>query len=120
LFAPKCLPYSEHVPEKQLWISNEDLINKLNALYDMTEDDYGSAINAQYKFLNTPMHTIGAPVLRNLWLDDNIDIWRQVLFMPKNGLKIPVKNILATAFTQNNQNSIPYQNDLDNLVDKND
>ena len=124
LFAPNCLPYSEHVPQKQLWTSNEDLINKLLALYDMTNDDYGAAISEQYMFLNKPMRTIGGPMLKNLWLDDNLEVWKNMLFMPRNGLKIPIKNILATrpedkieipdSNTLNEM--IPYQNDIENKI----
>lgn len=123
LFAPKCMPYTEHVPEKQLWTSNEDLINKLLGLYDMSDEDYGSAIGNQYMFLNQPMHTVGAPILRNMWLDDNLDIWKNVLFMPRNGLKIPFKNILATKpnkqieeISNQANSSLPYQNDIDNCI----
>jgi hypothetical protein len=111
LFAPNCLPYSEHVPEKQLWTSNEDLIDKLLGLYNMPDEDYGAAIETQYMFLNQPMAHPGAPVLRNLWLDDNLDVWRKVLFMPRNGIKIPLKHILATRQKQNE--GLPYQNDID-------
>ncbi len=110
LFAPNCMPYSEHVPEKQLWKSNEDLINKLLALYDMTPEDYGAAINEQYMFLNKPMRVKGGPMLKNLWLDDNIEIWKNVLFMPRNGLKIPIKNLLA--MPQKPTNEIPFKDDL--------
>lgn len=112
LFAPNCLPYSEHVPQSQLWTSNEDLIDKLLSLYDKKAEDYASAIGAQYMFLNQPMSHPGAPVLKNLWLDDNIDIWRKVLFMPRNGLKIPLKSILATK-KQKEDFELPYQNDID-------
>lgn len=121
LFAPNCLPYSEHVPQSQLWTSNEDLMNKLLSLYDMSGDEYGTAISNQYMFLNQPMRTIGAPILKNLWLDDNLDIWKNVLFMPRNGLKIPIKNILASSLEEKNEQSnlnksLPYQNDIENCI----
>lgn len=125
LFAPKCLPYTEHVPEAQLWTSTEDLESKIIGLYDMSDEAYNQAICAQYDFLNQPMQHPGAPMLRNLWLDDNIDLWKSVLFMPRNGLKVPMKNILATRpaprLEQNNNTSldidIPYQNDIDGNIE---
>lgn len=121
LFAPNCMPYSEHVPEKQLWKSNDDLISKLYGLYDMSDDDYAAAIHNQYEFLNNPMHTEGAPMLRNLWLDDNIDIWRSVLFMPRNGLKIPIKSILTTTPpNMNKNNELPFTDDIDIVENQND
>lgn len=121
LFAPNCLPYSEHVPASQLWTSNEDLIDKLLSLYDKSDEDYASIIGNQYMFLNQPMSHPGAPTLKNMWLDDNLEVWKRVLFMPRNGLKVPIKNILATRPTERNQtdDSLPYQNDIDiNLEDE--
>ena len=120
LFTPNCKPYTEHVPESQRWTSNEDLENKLLSLYDMEDGAYGEAIGTQYQFLNEPMQTEGAQPLRNLWLDDNIDLWRNVLFMPRNGLKIPIKKILASKPKMNpvdenkkNDGGIPFINDVD-------
>jgi hypothetical protein len=96
LFAPNYLPYSEHMPKSQLWDSNDDLVEKILNLYNMSEDEYGSAICNQYAFLDSPINIVGGPSLENLWLDDNINIWKDVLFMPRNGIKIPIKNILAS------------------------
>ena len=97
LYAPKVLPYTEHVPTDQLWRAgdNDDLLDKLMKLYEMSEEEYVEKIRNQYKFLNTPMKPVNGPMLKNLWLDDNIDIWKQVLFMPRNGMKISLKQLLS-------------------------
>lgn len=112
LFAPNCKPYSDNMPEKQLWTSNEDLIDKLLNLYNMSMDDYGAAIGEQYNFLNKPLHVQNGPFLKNLWLDDNIEVWKSVLFMPRNGLKVPIKNVLASKPEPSQNTNIPYKNDI--------
>lgn len=95
LYAPNYMPYTEHVPKDQLWTSNDDLRNKLFDLAKMNDDEYLGKIHVQYDFLNKPMQTQGAPLLNSMWLDDNIDIWKQILFMPRNGLKITLKQIVT-------------------------
>jgi hypothetical protein len=97
LYAPKVLPYTEHMPEEQLYEAgnNEALKEKLLKLCDMSDEEYMETIQSQYKFLNSPMQSINGPALRNLWLDDNIDLWRQILFMPRNGMKISLKQLLT-------------------------
>ena len=97
LYAPKVLPYTEHMPESQLYEAgnNEALKEKLMKLCDMSDEEYMESIRSQYKFINSPMQSINGPTLRNLWLDDNIEIWRQILFMPRNGMKITLKQLLT-------------------------
>ena len=89
-------------------------------IFGMVKDEIDPAaphdmesIRGQYKFLNSPMQPINGPALRNLWLDDNIDIWRQILFMPRNGMKISLKQLLSDKRIDNPSKEKIITNDPD-------
>lgn len=94
LYTPDLQPYTEHVPAAQRWTSQDDLIAKLYTLANMKTDDYANMIQTQYDWLNTPTQLSNGTRLQNWWLDDNIDLWRSVFFMPRKGVKINLSTIV--------------------------
>jgi len=80
LFASNAIPYSRVVPERQLFSDASDLKDKLMKLKFSSVGLYTSIIENQWKWLNTPCHE-GDFDLRNLWLEDNIDIWMSLFKM---------------------------------------
>lgn len=107
LFTPDLQPYAEHVPDSQRWTSTDDLITKLYNLADMKPAAFGDAIQVQYNRLNTPVILDGGLHLNNWWLDDNIDIWRSIFFMPRKGVKINLSSIVTPTTVEVPKQSVP-------------
>jgi hypothetical protein len=74
LFSTKCLPYLNVVPNEQMYENADDLHKKLTKLKFSSAGYYRSLIEQQYKWLSTPKNE-GDFKLKNLWMEDNIDIW---------------------------------------------
>lgn len=102
LYTPDCKPYIEHVPTAQRWTSTVDLIEKLYKLSETSPNEFSDMIQAQYDWLNSPTQVEGGPYIQNWWLDDNINIWRSVFFMPRKGVKIHLSSIVNNPEKQDN------------------
>ena len=95
LLTPDLQPYTENVPEKQRYKNNDDLINMLYSFSEISDDEFGEIINNQYEYLNQPKQIYNGPKIINQWLDDNIDLWRNILFMPRKGAKVHLSTLLT-------------------------
>ena len=91
LFASRMLPYSEVMPDSQMFSTQDELKDKLLKLKFSSNGAYGKMIEAQWKWLNSARHE-GDFDLKNSWLDDNFEhVWlpilrmRQVDKQPDNG-----------------------------------
>lgn len=74
LFASNALPYNRVMPQQQLFLTGNELIEKLRKLKFASTGWYQTCIENQWKWLNSPTHE-GDFDLQNFWLEDNIKIW---------------------------------------------
>jgi len=74
LFAPDMLPYSPVMPREFLYKTQEELKAKLFKLKFSSSGAYQKAIEANWKWLNSPKND-GDFHVGNSWMEDNIGVW---------------------------------------------
>jgi glycosyltransferase involved in cell wall biosynthesis len=100
LFATNCLPYDRVMQPDQLFDTADELKEKILKLKFMSRGAYSSLIERQWKWFHTPCKE-GSVVLKNYWLEDNLDIWINIFRLRQKGL-----NISFNAFKTQYENSI--------------
>ena len=94
LFATNCQPYSRMMPESQLFNDENDLRSKLMKFKFMSAGAYRNIIESQWKWLNSPIKE-GDFNLRNFWLEDNLNIWVDLMRLKQKTLNISISNVMA-------------------------
>lgn len=94
LFATNCEPYSRMMPESQLFNDENDLRTKLMKFKFMSAGVYRSIIESQWKWLNSPIKE-GDFNLHNFWLEDNLNIWVDLMRLKQKTLNISISNVMA-------------------------
>ena len=111
-FATKCLPYSRVMPESQLFENSDQLKSMLQKLKFMSTGAYRSIIENQWKWFHTPCRE-GDFVIKNYWLEDNLDIWINLSKLrpkcPKFGLSGIIQQYLEHKKVK--EESIIYKNE---------
>lgn len=74
LFATNCLPYSRVMDPGSLFDTQNELEEKLRKLKFLSSGSYRGIIEKNWKWLNSPIYE-GDFQLKNLWLEDNLDIY---------------------------------------------
>lgn len=87
LFATNCLPYSRVMPAEQLFDTPQELKEKLMKLKFMSNGAYSKLVESQWKWFHTPCKE-GDVILKNYWLEDNLDIWVNIFRLRQKGLSI--------------------------------
>lgn len=83
LFATKCTPYTEVMPESQLFKTQGELKDKLLKLKFGSAGVYRKIIEAQWEWLNREKDD-GDFHIKNSWLDDNMDVWHPIFQLVPN------------------------------------
>lgn len=92
LFASRMLPYSDVMPDRQLFSTQDELKEKLKKLKYSSTGAYGKCIEQQWKWLNSPRRD-GDFDLRDSWMESNMGIYVKLSQMPlKNVVKPPLQN----------------------------
>lgn len=94
LFATNCEPYSRMMPSEQLFDNESDLQAKLTKFKSMSAGAYRSIIERQWKWLNSPIKE-GDFNLRNFWLEDNLNIWIDLLRLKQKTLNVSLSNVMS-------------------------
>ena len=81
LYASRMLPYSEVMPDDQLFNDAKELKDKLMKLKFGSAGAYRKRIEAQWKWLCSPTQS-GDVKLNNWWLEDNLNIWTPLHTLP--------------------------------------
>lgn len=94
LFATNCEPYSRMMPETQLFNDEKDLESKLMKFKFMSAGVYRSIIEQQWKWLNSPIKE-GDFNLKNFWLEDNLNIWIDLMRLKQKTLNISLQSVMT-------------------------
>lgn len=81
LYASKMLPYSEVMPDDQLFTDGAELKEQLMKLKFGSAGAYKKRIEAQWRWLNSPTKE-GDASLNNWWLEDNLNVWTPLHTLP--------------------------------------
>ena len=82
------------MPESQLFNDENDLRSKLMKFKFMSAGAYRNIIESQWKWLNSPIKE-GDFNLRNFWLEDNLNIWVDLMRLKQKTLNISISNVMA-------------------------
>lgn len=108
LLASRLVPYDGTVPDKFLFSSGDELKSKILEMKFVSAGVYRNIIETNWKWLNSSKPD-GDYVIRNGWLEDNMDIWMQIFKMRQKGPKISLKDFLRKmdeTRSKNDQNVI--------------
>ena len=75
------LPYSEVMPEDQMFSTGEELKEQLMKLKFGSTGAYKKRIAAQFNWLNSPT-TEGDVKINNWWMEDNLNVWTPLHTLP--------------------------------------
>ena len=81
LYASKMLPYSEVMPEDQMFSTGAELKEQLMKLKFGSTGAYKKRIAAQFNWLNSPT-TEGDAKINNWWMEDNLNVWTPLHTLP--------------------------------------
>lgn len=93
LFASNCLPYCVVMPGAQLFNDSNDLKDKLLKLKFASTGVYHDMIERQWKWLNSPCKE-GDFNIRNFWLEDNLNIWIDLLRLRQKTLTVSMSSFV--------------------------
>lgn len=112
LFATDCLPYSRIMPKNQLFSDSDGLKFRLSQLKCLSTETYKSLIERQWKWLNSPCKE-GDFNLKNFWLEDNLNIYIDMMRMRSKTLKISFNSFVNQFETRKKkeQENVIYKND---------
>lgn len=101
LFASNTLPYNRVMSEKQLFNDGNELKEKLLKLKFSSVGLYQSMIEKQWSWLNSPCHE-GSFDIKNFWLEDNLNIWLDLMRMRDKYSKCSLSMYLRKKQENNN------------------
>lgn len=82
LFASNVVPYKGVVPDQFLFSTPDELSEKLKKMKFGSNGAYQKAIEANWKWLNSPRHD-GNYDLRDSWMESNLGVWLQHFCLPR-------------------------------------
>ena len=96
LFASDIITYNRFLPEHQLFKTSSDLTAKIKYFaYQMSTGAYTSAIERQWRWLNSPADE-GDFKLKNWWMEDNFEIWLSLFRMQHKSATVSFKMFRET------------------------
>jgi hypothetical protein len=101
LFASNTLPYNRVMSDKQLFNDGNELKEKLLKLKFSSVGLYQSMIEQQWIWLNSPCHE-GSFDIKNFWLEDNLNIWLDLMRMRDKHSKCSLSMYLRKKQENNN------------------
>lgn len=94
LFASNYLPYNRVMPKSQVFNTSDELKKLILALKFKSASVYGGMIDQQWKQLNSKC-TEGNFILNGYWLEDNMNMWTDMLRLRSKTLSVSMNNFAA-------------------------
>jgi len=94
LFASDYLPYNRVMPKEQLFKTGDELKELLLKLKFMSNGKYKEMIEKQWKWFNSPCIE-GDFSLNNYWLEDNMNMWIDMLRMRNKTLRVSMNSFAS-------------------------